>query len=326
MIVPGGVETARRRDAAMTCIEALKQGFGLARRGRRAVWVIFLVNLGLAALAGMPIYRGILVFTGRSLMGEQLARGFSFDWLADFAFNNPGALERYASIIAAMGLISIPVNTLLAGGVLGHLRALDSPFSVGVFFRDVTRYGWRLLRLMVLGLIGYWLVFRLANQSLGRFLDEGLFDWQDERAVLVVRLGAGLLLLVALAFVNLVMDYARVKLVMEDGTSAAGAVLGSLGFCIKRFRRAALVYAVPGLLGLALLGLYWLAVPWQLVYAESTPESFSQHREPLVVALLFILQQLVVFGRYSFRVAGWASEWSYFSASRRTAAGDEHVA
>jgi hypothetical protein len=38
-------------------------------------------------------------------------------------------------------------------------------------------------------------------------------------------------------------------------------------------------------------------------------------REPLVLALLFIVQQAVMFGRYWFRVATWGGEWSYLSGS-----------
>ncbi len=33
-------------------------------------------------------------------------------------------------------------------------------------------------------------------------------------------------------------------------------------------------------------------------------------REPLALALLFFAQQAIMFGRYWFRVATWASEWS----------------
>lgn len=38
----------------MTAGTAIKQGLGTARRVRSAVWDLFLVNLALAALAGIP--------------------------------------------------------------------------------------------------------------------------------------------------------------------------------------------------------------------------------------------------------------------------------
>jgi hypothetical protein len=300
----------------MTTRAAITQGLSLARRGRGAVWVLFLTNLGLAALAALPIYRGILQFTGYSLMSQELLRGLPTDWLTDFSLNSPGSLGRYAAVIAFVGLLSIPVNTVLAGGVLGRLRNLDTPFSLGEFFRDTCRYAWRLIRLMILGLICYWIVFRLLNQSLGNLLDKWTYDWQSDRADFWVRLGAALLLLLGLGFVNLILDYARVKLVMEDGSSAAWAFVSSLGFCLARFRRAVTVYALPTLCGLALLGFYRLVVPWSVINAPVAEAGWTQYRGPILVALLFIVQQVVMFGRYWFRVATWAGEWSYYSGSR----------
>ena len=125
----------------MTVGAVLKQGFSLARRFRSVVWIIFLVNLGLAALAALPIYGGILRFTGHSLMSQTLLYGFSSEWLTDFNFNNPGSLDRYAALIGFVGLLAIPVNTLLAGGVLGRLRRPPGQISsLGDFFHDTSRF------------------------------------------------------------------------------------------------------------------------------------------------------------------------------------------
>lgn len=298
----------------MTSGAALKQGFSLARRVRSGVWILFLVNLGLAALAGLPIYRGILRFTGHSLMSQTLVYGFSVDWLTDFSINNPGSLERYAAAIALFGLLSLPVNTILAGGVLACFRGPGQESSLGAFFRESVRYAWRLIRLMIIGLICYWIIFRVLNQSLGNLVGKWTRDWPDDRPVFWIRLGLGLLVLLGLVFVNVVMDYARVRLVMDDGSSAAEAFLASLGFSLSRLRRAVTVYALPALAGLALLGLYRLVVPWGMI--NSSVDATSRIREPLVLALLFVVQQAIMFGRYWFRVATWASEWSYYSGSK----------
>ncbi len=288
----------------MTVGAAIRQGLSLARQMGSAVWVLFLTNLGLAALAGLPIYQGIQRFTGQSLMSQALAYGFPADWLTDFSINWPGSLERYAKVITLMGLLSLPLNTLLAGGVLARFRAPDQTFSLGDFFRDTVRYAWRLIRLMAIGLICYWIIFRLLNQGLANVVDKWTRDWQDDRPVFFLRLAVLLLVLVGLGLVNLVMDFARVKLLMDDGSSAAEAFLASLGFSLGRLRQAVIVYAFPSLCGIALLCVYRLVVPWSKIYT------------PLTVSMLFIVQQAVMFGRYWFRVATWASEWSYYAAMR----------
>ncbi len=288
----------------MTTGKAIKQGFIITRRVRSAVLILFLVNLALAALAGLPIYHGILRFTAYSLMSQTLASGFSQDWLTDFSVNGDGSLNRYAAVIVVIGLLSIPVNSVLAGGVMARFRAPKQTSSLGDFLRDTARYAWPLLRLMIIGLVCYWIIFRLLNQWLGNSIDKWTRDWLDDRPIFWLHLSGYVVLFLALTFVNVVMDYARVKLILDESSSALEAFLAALGFCIARLRNAATVYALPTLCGIALLGAYRLVVPWHLVH------------NPFSVALLFIGQQLIMAGRYWFRVAAWGSEWSLYSSSR----------
>jgi hypothetical protein len=295
---------------------ALREGFSLAWRSRSVVWILLLANLGLAALAALPIYQGILRFTSHSLMSETLASGFSPDWLTDFAFNSPGSLGRYAEVILWFGLVAIPVNSLLAGGVLGRFLLPDQKYSTRDFFRNTRRYAWRMLWLMVVGMVCYWTIFRVVNQGLGHRADRWTEDWLSDRSVFWVKLGVTLLVLAGLAFVNLVLDYARVKLVSDEGTSVLEAFLAAIGFSLGRLRRAATVYALPSLGGIALLAIYRLVVPWSAVNATGGAGSLQQYREPFVLALLFLGQQIIMFGRYWFRVATWASEWNFYSSTR----------
>jgi hypothetical protein len=115
------------------------------------------------------------------------------------------------------------------------------------------------------------------------------------------------------------MDYARVRLVLEEGTGAIQAFLASLGFSLGRLGRAIGVYVVPSFCGLALLGVYRLLFPWGFVNANLA--AGSHLRELLALAGLFVVQQVVMFGRYWFRVATWASEWAYYSSTRKGAGG-----
>ncbi len=300
----------------MTTTVAIQSGLRLAqRRGiRSAVWVVFFVNLALAALASLPLYRGALLLTGHSLMSRTLASAFSSDWLTDFAFNSTGSLTRYAAIMMWMGLFSIPVNAVLAGGVLAQFREPSQRFSLSDFFHDSAHYAWRLIRLMIIGLICYWIIFRVFNQTLGNLVEKRIRYALDDRTVFWARLLVTALVLGGVSFVNLVIDYARVKLVMEDGFSAVEAFLASLGFCLGRFRKALCVYALPALCGLGLLGIYLLGTTWVRPLTQTLPQ--SRVGGPFLLALIFIGQQIVMFSRYWFRAATWASEWSYWSEIR----------
>jgi len=294
------------------------QGLSITRRSGSSVAILFLVNLAIAALAAFPIYHGIQSFSGNSLMGRELARGFSVDWLTDFTFNSPRSFDRYAMVIVLMGLVSLALNSILAGGVLTHFKAPDLKYSVGEFFRQTGHHFWRLLRLLVIGLLCYWIVFKLVNEKLGQWVEDWTGNWADDRSVFCVRLAVCLLLLLGLGFVNLVMDYARVRLVLQEGTGAIQAFLASLGFSLGRFRTALGVCLIPSLFGLALLVVYRLLFPWGVINANVGGGSHG--REVLALAGLLTVQQLVMFGRYWFRVATWASEWSFYAGTKTAAA------
>jgi len=298
---------------------AVRQGLRLARRTWPAVWVLFAANLLLAAVAALPIYHGMLNFTSHSLMSRKLLTGFPVDWLTDFSFNNRGAFERYAQVIMVMGLMALPVNAVLAGGILARFQRRQERFRLGAFFRDCGRYAWRMLWLMLIALVAYWAVFRYLYTGLGGFVDHATLYWMNDRSAYVVHLGAGLLVLLSLAFVNLVIDFARVRIVFGEGSGFVQAFLASLGFCIGRLPKAILVYAIPSLCGLALLGIYRLVMPWHMIHAVLGDSGGSSDGALLVLGLLFIGQQLVMFGRYWFRVATWASEWSFFASTRAPA-------
>lgn len=298
---------------------AIRQGLRLARRTWPAVWVLFAANLLLAVVAALPIYHGMLNFTSHSLISRKLLTGFPVDWLTDFAFNDRGAFERYAQFIMAVGLMALPVNAILAGGVLARFQRRQERFRLGTFFRDCGRYAWRMLWLMVIALAGYWVVFRFVGSGLGKIVDQATLYWMNDRSAFVVHLGAGLLVLLSLAFVNLVIDFTQVRIVFGEGSGFLQAFLASLGFCIGRLPKAIIVYAIPSLCGLALLGIYRLAMPWHIIHASLGDAARTSDEALLVLALVFVGQQVVMFGRYWFRVATWASEWSFFASTRAPA-------
>ena len=298
---------------------AIRQGLRLARRSLSAVWILFASNLLLAGIAALPIYHGMLEFTSHSFMGRQLLTGFSVDWFTDFTFNNGGAIEHYAQFIMVLGMIALPVNAILAGGVLARFQRRQERFRLGAFFRDCGRYAWRMLWLMIIALLGYWVVFRFVSSGLGKLADQATLYWMNDRSAYAVHLAVGILVLLALAFVNLVVDFAQVRIVFGEGSGFLEAFLASLGFCIGRLPKAIVVYAVPSLCGFALLVIYRLVTPWHMIHAALGDATRTSYEALVVLTLLFIGQQLVMFGRYWFRVATWASEWSWFASTRASA-------
>jgi hypothetical protein len=302
----------------VTARASIRQGFRLARRAKSAVFILFTANLLLAAVAGLPIYQGMINFTSHSLMGRKLLTGFSYNWFTDFIFNSRGEIGQYAQFIMVMGLIAMPVNAILAGGVLTRFQRPKERVHLGTFFRDCGRYAWRMLWLMILALFAYWAVFRFVLAGLGGKVDRLTLYWMNDRSAYVPHLGVGLLVLMALVFVNLVVDFAKVRIVLAD-SGVLESFLAALGFSIFRIKRAVVVYAGPALCGIGLLGIYRLVTPWHLIRAALGDTTKVSYETSVVLAALFVGQQLVMFGRYWFRVATWGSEWSFYAGVRAPA-------
>jgi hypothetical protein len=300
----------------MTTSRAIVQGLSLARRSGRAVWVLFFANLGLAAVTALPVYHGILKFTGHSLMSQTLARGFSVDWMTDFVTTNPGWHRTFSALILVAALLAMVVQSVLAGGVLAGFERPGTQRSLGDFFHDCGRHGWRMIRLLIVALIFYWIVFRLFNHGLVGFVDSHTEHRLDDRSVFWARLIPYALVLLGLGFVNLIVDYARVRLVMEDGNSAIEAFLASLGYSLRRLGKVLIVYTVPSLAGLAVLGVYAGVVALPVTRSALAHFALSPARQSVALAVLFTVQQATVWGRYWFRVATWSSEWSYYAGGR----------
>jgi hypothetical protein len=206
-------------------------------------------------------------------------------------------------------LLSILVNSVLAGGALGSFRDPVRRQSWSNFFQDCVHYGWRMVRLTIIGLICYWIVFGVFNQVLGSAVAKWTTTWMDDRPVFWVHLTQSVLVLIGLGFVNCVMDYARVKLVSEEGISAVAAFFGSLGFSLKRWATWG-VYAIPSLGGIALVGAYVLVVSPARWLEQPTLR--GRVGPLLLLTILFLIQQVTVWGRYWFRLATWGSEWSLY--------------
>lgn len=283
--------------------EALGKGFSAARRRIGVARLVLGLNLLVAMFVALPLYYAIVKFTGHSKVATDLLQGFSPDWLLDFRHNNSGWFTRFGQAVLAGGLVSLFMNALLAGGMLGALRNPQVVYPARDFFQDVLRYAARLLRLLILGLVCYWVVFWVLNVGLRGLLERWAERSTNNLWASLIEVSLAVLILAGLFYINLILDFARIRLVLGEEQKVIGAFRGAWRFVRRRFFKCLTVYLVPGLAALALLGLYRLLMP--LVPAWTS----------WGIMVLFLLQQLVMFARYWFRMATWAGEWALFSGS-----------
>jgi len=151
--------------------------------------------------------------------------------------------------------------TFLSGGIIDRY-ARQRPTRAHGFFSACGRLWFRLARLTALAGLVYWLLFEYVHPWLFldvlRDLTRGL---GVERSTFLWRLLFYLAFGTVLLTINLLFDYARIRLVVEDRRSALGALRGALRFLWHHPLQVAALYALNGLGFVLLLALWFAASP-----------------------------------------------------------------
>ncbi len=281
----------------------------------------FLLALPLAlTLRGM-----LAAHLGSSVAGETAATGVNYDWWQEFTAQASGlgttftpsvigfamVLDNVSSVLDARGSI-LPIASalglylggwaFLCGGILDRY-ARQRPLRVFGFFGASGVYFFRFLRLAVIAGLAYWWLFAYVHPWL---FDEQFVNltrnMSVERTAIVVRLLFYMLFGALLLATNLVVDYAKVRIVVEDRRSVLGALVAALRFVRNHSRRVVALYALNSLTFLAVVAAWALVAPGA---GSSGPAMW----------LAFLLSQLYVVARLLVKLQFIASSVALFQAN-----------
>ena len=220
----------------------------------------------------------------RAWRPRSAADSVNFDWWNEFLAQTSGvgvsfvpAILGFAAVMKNLSTVAdaTPLPTVMAiavsahmllslfliGGVMDRL-ARDRAIGAGAFFSACGVYAVRFLRLALIVTAVYWVLFVPYHT----WLFDGLYpaltaEVTVERTAFFYRTGIYALFVAPLLFVNLIVDYAKVRAVVEDRRSMIGALVAGWRF-VRRHPGAAIgLYALDALLFLLVLGLYFLAAP-----------------------------------------------------------------
>ena len=242
-----------------------------ARRVFRAPSVllgVFLVTLIVAVPPGIVIQNSISSSLGHSQDADTAATGVNTEWWDRFSETATGLDGTFAPTIIGFGAVldnlsrfvdngAVPPVLLglvaaylltwlfLVGGVIDRY-ARNRPTRAQAFFGTCGVYFWRFLRLAIVALVGYAFLFGVVHG----WLFDGFYGWAThdltvERTAFLLRLGLYAVFGAVLVFWNVVMDYAKIRAVVEDRHSMLGSVLAAWRFVVGHPLRTG--------------GLYWMA-------------------------------------------------------------------
>lgn len=288
--------------------------------------VTLVVALPLAmALAGM-----IEAHLGRSLAAAAAATGTHYEWWQEFMpaaaglgttlvpsitgfgavlDNLSGLLDNapLAATITGVTAAWLLLWSFLSGGVLDRL-ARDRRTGAHGFFAACGAHFWRFLRLGVFAVLAYAFLFGwLHGWIFDAVYPKLTADTTVERTAFAVRLAGYVIFALPLILFNLLFDYARIRIVVEDRRSAIGALVAAFRFVRRHFGGVALLYALNALAFLLLIALYALLSP-------------GAPRDGAALWLPLLLGQAYIVGRHYLKLLFYASQSAFFQRTLAHAA------
>jgi hypothetical protein len=298
------------------------------RRVRSAPAVLLGVY-ALTFLLALPLaitMRGLLqTHLGSSLAAERAEVGVNYDWWQEFTSQTTGigstftptiigfaaTLDNISSVLdgqrealpiaGALGLY-LAAWTFVAGGIIDRYARQRPTRAVGFFAASGVHF-FRLLRLAIVAVAVYWWLFTYVHRWL--FLEWFVNRTRIigvEREVFLWRVALYAVFGLGLVLVNVIFDYAKIRIVVEDRRSAFGALSASMRFVWRRFARVIGLYALNGVTFLVLIAI------WALIAPEARGGSLS-------VWTIFIAGQLYLLARLALKLQFLASETALFQSS-----------
>lgn len=295
---------------------------GLKRTGKipRMVLTLLLINVVFSLVLAIPMYHSLQESFGSSLVGDRMARGFDYLWWQEFAEDARGldstfrpsiigkgalfdnlqylvqmrVLELPSSVLI-LGLIYLLLHTFLAGGILSAFKGENPRFTLRTFFQEAGTYFFRFFLLMlyswafflIIGIIDAFVIYPIISRVAANAISEvGPF---------VLGILFSVIILFLLFFIQMVFDYARIRLVLEEEADIPQVVRDAFGFVFRHLGST--------------LGLYYLifliTVVISLLYILLKEIITQSHLMTVLLALL--VQQVFMFALI------WIRCWLYSS-------------
>jgi hypothetical protein len=301
--------------------DALRDGLRRAARAPAILAGSFALTLAVSLPLAFALRDMLEAHFGRSLMADAALRGANYEWWQEFSAQATALGTTFVPSIIGFGAVLLNLSALLdnvplvttivgvtgawlvvwsflSGGIIDRF-ARDRPTRGRGFFGACGAHFPAIVRLGLIALAGYavlfgWLHPLLFNTGYLRLTHE----LATERTAFAIRVAFYLVFLCVLIAMNLVIDYARIRIVVEDRRSAIGALLAGGRFVRRHLGAAVALYLMNGVLFLALVAIYALVAP----------------RATVPAWLALAIGEIYIVVRHFLKLAFYASETALFQA------------
>jgi hypothetical protein len=307
----------------VSTLAVVAEGWRRVARFPLGLLALLLATAAATLPAAMALRASIQDHLGDSLTASKVAAGVDLRWWQEFADQSGPGRSFHPTIIGGAAPVSTysdlldgqgpPVEVLgvvvpglllwlfLSGGLLDRYARRRRTGPRG-FFGACGVFFFRFLRLGLLAALAY--AFLLG--PFHWWLFDGLYPWitretSVERTGFAWRVVVYAIWLMPVLLVNLVVDYAKVRAVVEDRHSVIGAVVAAGRFVFRHPASVAGVYGVNAVIATLVLLAYILIAPggrggdWRLLAAIGVGGAYLLAR--LAVRLAFLASAMTLVER-----------------------------
>ena len=284
---------------------SIKVGLREPLRHPKLVWLLWAWYGLLALVPALPAWNWWTGVLGASPEAASVLKGFDLGVFLDVtAGEGINGLGLLADVAVAAAVVAFVSSAFVFGGILEVLTSADDRRSfMHRFFRGGGHFFWRYFRLaLIAGACALLAVGVLAGpvaRVLARFADT---EW--EPAGYLFGLGIALAVALVAGLFLLALDYARIRVARDDARGMLRAYAGGLQFVL---RNALTAYGVA----MSFVALLVALMLCYVAYETNAPAAGSWG----AIALLFLIQQVVVFGRVFLRLALVGAERHFYEAA-----------
>jgi hypothetical protein len=274
---------------------------------------VFVMTFVLALPLAITMRGALAAHLGDSLAADTAASGINYDWWQEFTAqatglgttftpsiigfatvldNISGVLDARAQVAPLPAALTLYLAgwAFLSGGILDRY-ARQRPIRTHGFFAASGEYGFRFVRLAAAAGLVYWWLFA--------YVHPWLFDTQFENITRGLNVERTAFLMHALLYivfggvvltVNLVVDYTKVRIVVEDRRSVIAAIAAAVRFIRNHPGQVTALYGLNSLTFLALMAVWALLAPGVGGGALSVWAGFLLAQLYIVARLLLKLQ------------------------------------
>lgn len=274
----------------------------------KMISVLWLINLLFATVFFYTVFNFLVKTIGKSQVSATLLHKLDFNFIFELLVYHGGAARTILYLFLILVFVYSLVSIFLNGGILFTIALSTRMAAVekreerfaGIFFQGAGKFFGRFFRLCIYSLL-LWVLFIILHVLLNlafRPLTSGGTNEQMMLYLFWVRLAICLFLIF---LIRMILDYTRIKIVLEDTRYVFRSLLKTMGFVFRNFGKTLALYYLLIVTAVILCLIYW------------SLKSLIAQGSLFPILTAFIIGQIFIISRGWLKIALQAAQMEFCS-------------